>query len=80
MRISSLPVGDIVELNKWYYCFELRKCPYSMVRVFRPWLRVALFKVLDAGELGRLGGRPRIERGGFRDFTFPFGIFIEIIK
>lgn len=81
MKIGALPDrGSMLEIGKWYFGLEIRKCPPSMIRVFKPWLFVWFVKVIDDGEPGKIGGRERKQKGGYRDFTFPYGISIQIFK
>lgn len=81
MKIGKLPDrGSELEIGKWYAGFEIRKCPPSMIRVFKPYLFVWCIKVIDHGEPHKIGGRERKQKGGYKYFTFPYGIVIEIYK
>lgn len=80
MRIGNLPKnGEAVLVGKWIIGAELHKCPRSMHRVFKPQLFICCVKIVDAGEEWKLGGRPQVRKGFFREFTFPFGVVFEII-
>lgn len=81
MRIGNLPDrGDAKELNKWYWEIELLSCPRTMCRVFKPTLIIILVKWESFGEPWRFGGAEEKRIGGRKDFTFPWGIIIEIVK
>ncbi len=72
------PYGRMV-LNKWLIGLEIRKCPPTMSRVFKPHIRVFFIKFTDHGEPGKFDGRPQKKIGGWWTWTCPFGISIEII-
>jgi len=79
MKIGNLPdVGVRPELNKWYWGFEVRSCPPSMFRVFKPWFFVAFVKWQRLGEYGVIDGQEEIRTGGWRTFIFPWGISVTI--
>jgi len=75
MKIGNLPQrGEQSQLGKWYWGFEIAKCPPYMVRLFKPYIAITLVKVNHYGTtiafMDRFGGR--------KEFIFPWGISIEI--
>ncbi len=81
MRIGNYPQrGEALKVGKWYFLFELRKCPDYMFRVFRPELTIGFTKCVDEGEMGKLGGRLSKYIGFHKHFVFPFSIRIEISR
>lgn len=77
--ISNIPSrGTALEVGKYYYHFELRHCHPMTFGVFRPYLSIASFRVIEAGEYGVVDGKREFREGGWWEFRFPIGIIIEI--
>jgi len=80
MKIENKPMmGGATELNKWYFGIEILKCPPSMFRVFKPFIFIWWFKIIEEGELWKIGGKAGKKKGGWWHWTSPKGISIEII-
>lgn len=81
MRIGIKPdIGESGKLNKWYFGIDFLRCPPSQVGIFRPSIFIWCVKWLDHGEPGMFNGRPEKRKGHWKEFNFPWGIRIEIIK
>lgn len=79
MKIGIRPyMGELGELNKWYFGIEFFKCNPVRVNIFKPYIMIWCFKWLDFGEMGKLNGREAKRKGFIKTFEFPYGISIEI--
>lgn len=78
---SSLPKnGAQAELNKWYFGIQFLKCPPSQWKIFRPYIFVYCVKFLSFGDPYVLGGKKKDQIGGWKSWSCPFGISIEITR
>lgn len=81
MKIGNLPESGIhAKLNKWYWGIEILKCPRTMIGVIRPQLFLCFVKFIDYGEPYKINGRKEVKKGGYKTFTSPYGLRIEISK
>lgn len=81
MKIGNIPPpGQLLLLDKRYFCIEVRTHAPGMMPCLKPWIYFIWGKVFDHGEPHILNGRPRRERVFFREYTSPIGISIKIIK
>lgn len=84
MTIGSIPkYGEQMKLNKWYFGVEILKYPSTVHYqgfALRPSILILCMKVTDYGtEHLQADSRPREQKGGWKRYTFPFGIQINII-
>lgn len=81
MIIGNKPkLGTEIQINKWYWCIELLKCPPTMINIFKPYLFIMLVRFKDLGQPCQMGGSPEKKIGGWKQWSFPIGLEIRIIK
>lgn len=82
MIIGNLPKdrGVQLDLNKWYFSLEIKKCPPNMIGIIRPHVFICLMKILDYGEPQIMNGREMKKKGFYRRFNSPYGFNFEFHK
>lgn len=78
---KNMKQGERPQLNKWYWCIEISKCPPTMINIFKPYLFIMLVKYKSIHNLcSRIDTSIEDKIGGYKQWSFPIGIRIEIIK
>lgn len=81
MKIGNLPErGTLFKLNKWYFAVHIMSRPSYKIGIFQPCVLLCLTRVYQYGEPYKINGKPEKKFGGFRFYTFPYGISITITK